>query len=93
MRSFLLSLALLAGPLTAAAAPEGAFESGRYRNLFHELLGRTDREVEKKLQAAWQQFFYGDNETQRVFFQSAPTRLTSPILAMATCALKASPTE
>ena len=68
LRSFLLSLALLAGPLTAAAAPEGAFESGRYRNLFHELLGRTDREVEKKLQAAWQQLFYGDNETQRVFF-------------------------
>ena len=66
--SLLLSLALMTGARTSAAAPEGAFESGRYRNLFHELLGRTDREVEEKVQAAWQQLFYGDNETQRVYF-------------------------
>jgi oligosaccharide reducing-end xylanase len=51
-----------------AVGPDGSFVSGRYRNLFCELVGRTDREVETKLQAAWQQLFYGDNETQRIYF-------------------------
>jgi oligosaccharide reducing-end xylanase len=59
---------LLATNLPVAAENTAAFESGQYRNLFHELLGRTDREVEEKVQAAWQQLFYGDNETQRVYF-------------------------
>lgn len=52
----------------ATAAPTGAFETGHYRNLFHELLGRTNEEVEAKLQAAWQQLFYGRDDTQRVYF-------------------------
>jgi oligosaccharide reducing-end xylanase len=63
----LLSFALAAGSL-AAAAPTGAFETGHYRNLFRELLGQTDREAEQKVQAAWQQLFYGDNDTRRVYF-------------------------
>ena len=59
---------LLATNLPVAGEATAAFESGQYRNLFHELLGRTDREFEEKVQAAWQQLFYGDNETQRVYF-------------------------
>ena len=59
---------LLATNLPVAAETTVAFQSGRYSNLFHELLGRTDREVEQKVQAAWQQLFYGDNESQRVYF-------------------------
>jgi oligosaccharide reducing-end xylanase len=63
-----LGLLLATNPPAVVAAPSPAFESGRYRNLFHELLGRTDREVEQKLQAGWQQLFYGEDETQRVYF-------------------------
>ena len=64
----LVGLILPTGALFAAAAPTGAFETGRYRNLFHELLGRTNDEVEAKLQAAWQQLFYGRDDTQRLYF-------------------------
>ncbi len=45
-----------------------AFESGVYRNLFQEYLGKTDAEVQAKLEAAWQQLFYGDDTTQRVYY-------------------------
>jgi oligosaccharide reducing-end xylanase len=62
-----LGLVLAAG-FPTTAAPTGAFETGQYRNLFHELLGRTNDEVEAKLQAAWQQLFYGRDDTQRVYF-------------------------
>jgi oligosaccharide reducing-end xylanase len=52
------------GPLP----PGGAFESGAYRNLFAEYLDKTDSEVQEKLEAAWNQLFYGDDRTQRVYY-------------------------
>jgi oligosaccharide reducing-end xylanase len=39
-----------------------------YRNLFQEYLGKPDSEVQGKLEAAWQQLFYGDNDDQRVYY-------------------------
>ena len=51
-----------------AFAPNGASDTGHYRNLFCELLGRTPEEVDAKLQEAWQQLFYGRDDTQRVYF-------------------------
>lgn len=45
-----------------------SFESGVYRNLFQEYLGKTDAEIQTKLEAAWQQLFYGDDTTQRVYY-------------------------
>jgi len=45
-----------------------AFESGHYRNLFQEYLGESEAEVQAKLDAAWQQLFYGDDTTQRVYY-------------------------
>ena len=66
-----LLLALLPALAAASAAPPspgGAFATGRYRNLFGELLGRTDAEVDAKIQAAWQQLFYGRDDTERVYF-------------------------
>jgi oligosaccharide reducing-end xylanase len=74
MRSINQSRAVTAGMIlaiaatAAGAAPAGAFASGHYRNLFRELLGRTDHEVDAKLQAAWQQLFYGNDATQRVYY-------------------------
>ncbi|MBK9991798.1 MAG: glycoside hydrolase [Verrucomicrobia bacterium] len=52
------------------AAPENkpAFESGQYRNLFAEHLGKTKTEVDAKIDAVWQQFTTGDDTTQRLFY-------------------------
>jgi oligosaccharide reducing-end xylanase len=55
-------------PSAAPPAPEGAFASGRYRNLFVEMLNKSDAEIQAKLDAAWEQLFYGDDDTQRVYY-------------------------
>src|SRR5262245_42915968 len=52
-------------PTSAHAA--GAFTTGAYRNLFKER-GKTDAAIQAKLDAAWQQLFYGDEANQRVYF-------------------------
>jgi oligosaccharide reducing-end xylanase len=39
-----------------------------YRDLFQEYLGKSDAEVQTKLEAAWQQFFYGSDDYQRVYY-------------------------
>jgi oligosaccharide reducing-end xylanase len=48
--------------------PVGAFHSGKYQNLFAELLGKSDDEIQAKLDAAWKQLFYGNDDTQRVYY-------------------------
>src|SRR5512146_3242502 len=55
-------------PLPTPPPAAGAFQTGSYRNLFVELLDKSDAEVNTKLEAAWQQLFYGDDETQRVYY-------------------------
>lgn len=45
-----------------------SFETGNYRNLFQEYLSKSDAEVRDKLEAAWQQLFYGDDDFQRVYY-------------------------
>ncbi len=55
-------------PETEPPAPAGAFESGEYRNLFQEYLGKTDAEIQKKLDSAWDQLFYGDDTFERVYY-------------------------
>jgi oligosaccharide reducing-end xylanase len=46
----------------------GAFASGRYRNLFKEMLNKSDADIQAKLDAAWKQLFYGNDDTQRVYY-------------------------
>jgi endo-1,4-beta-D-glucanase Y len=63
-------------PATAAASQPpaalvGAVESGVYRNLFRER-GKSDAAIQAKLDAAWQQLFYGDDDTQRVYYPIDP---------------------
>jgi oligosaccharide reducing-end xylanase len=36
--------------------------------LFAELLGKSDDEIQAKLDAAWKQLFYGNDDTQRVYY-------------------------
>lgn len=57
-----------AAPKTFAPPAIGAFSSGVYRNLFTEMLGKTDAETQKRIDAAWQQLFYGDNDNERVYY-------------------------
>jgi oligosaccharide reducing-end xylanase len=46
----------------------GAFESNEYRNLFDEYLGKSDAEIQAKLDAAWDQLFYGNDDFERVYY-------------------------
>jgi oligosaccharide reducing-end xylanase len=46
----------------------GAFESGKYSNLFKEYLGKSDAEIQAKIDAAWEQLFYGNDDSERVYF-------------------------
>ena len=41
-------------PTSIPLPPMGAFESNEYRNLFKEYLGKSDEEVQAKLDAAWE---------------------------------------
>ncbi|HVM72127.1 MAG TPA: glycosyl hydrolase family 8 [Anaerolineales bacterium] len=55
-------------PPTPTPAPSGALQTIRYRDLFQEYLGKSQADVQAKLQAAWQQLFYGDDDSQRVYY-------------------------
>ncbi len=46
---------------------KGAYATGRYRDLFVEA-GRTPKEVDAKIEAAYRQLFHGDPETELLFF-------------------------
>ena len=59
-------------PATSIVEPQaGAFASGEYRNLFEEYLGKSEAEVQAKIDAAWEQLFYGDDVSERVYFPVA----------------------
>ena len=58
-------------PATPTPTPQpvvGAFESNEYRNLFAEYLGKSDEEIRAKLDAAWDQLFYGNDDFERVYY-------------------------
>lgn len=46
----------------------GAFYSKEYRNLFKEYLDKSDSEIQTKLDIAWNQLFYGDDNAERVYY-------------------------
>jgi oligosaccharide reducing-end xylanase len=50
------------------AASVLSFQTGTYRNLFREYLGQSDEAVQAKIDAAWEQLFYGDDSSQRVYY-------------------------
>ncbi|MEZ5277439.1 MAG: glycosyl hydrolase family 8 [Opitutaceae bacterium] len=49
-------------------SPKGAFETGVHRNLFAEWLGISEDAIQARLEEAWQHYFYGDDETERVYY-------------------------
>jgi oligosaccharide reducing-end xylanase len=65
-------LSLLLGQATVCRAAQALpGEGGPYRDLFHELLGKGDAEVDAKISAAWGQFVHGDGDTQRLYYPVA----------------------
>lgn len=69
---FVLVLCQSAVPLRAQTTPEdgaGAYKTGVYRNLFVEN-GHTAAEAHAKVQAAFQQLFHGDAQTQAIAFDA-----------------------
>ncbi|MFA5256714.1 MAG: glycosyl hydrolase family 8 [Opitutales bacterium] len=57
---------ILAGIALAACASTAMAEP--YRNLFGEYLGADNAALDAKIQAAWDQLFYGTDDTQRVYY-------------------------
>jgi oligosaccharide reducing-end xylanase len=58
-------------PVTLRATPQprvGAFESNEYMNLFKEYLGKSDADAQARIDAAWNQLFYGNDDSQRVYY-------------------------
>jgi oligosaccharide reducing-end xylanase len=45
-----------------------SLQTGRYRNLFAEYLGQSDAALKEKIDAAWNQLFYGDDSMKRVYY-------------------------
>lgn len=45
-----------------------AFETGVYPNLFRDYLGKSDEEIQAKIDTAFNQLFYGDDATERVYY-------------------------
>lgn len=62
---------MLTQPPTPTPPPlpqAGAYETGQYRSLFAEYLGKSEAEVQAKIEAAFQQLFYGDDVSERVYY-------------------------
>ncbi|MBL8166412.1 MAG: glycoside hydrolase, partial [Anaerolineae bacterium] len=63
--SLLLLLGLLPGAVVSAQeTPVGAVDSGVYPNRLAEW-GVSQDEIDARIEAVWQQLFYGDDDTQR----------------------------
>jgi oligosaccharide reducing-end xylanase len=63
------------GNTKQAAAPRlddgaGAYKTGQYANLFVERLGKTPAETRERIERAFQQFFHGDGQEERVYFET-----------------------
>jgi len=53
---------------TASPTPIPAAESGVYPNPLRDRLGKSEVEIQAKLDAAWDQLFYGNDHTERVYY-------------------------
>ncbi len=52
--------------------PTGSYYTGIYQNLFTELLGISESQVNARVDSAFNQLFYGDNNTQRIYYPVKP---------------------
>ncbi len=71
LRLFLVlssALFLSAATAVASATTAGAAATGQYRNLFKEYLGKSDAEIEARIQGAWKQLFAGDPNSESLYY-------------------------
>jgi oligosaccharide reducing-end xylanase len=52
--------------------PAGAYYSGVYQNLFTGLLGIEETKVKSRIDTSFNQLFYGDDSTQRLYYPVEP---------------------
>ena len=55
-------------PTSTAQIQMGAFVTGEYRSLFKAYLGKSDAEIQAKIDNAWDQLFYGNDDSERVYY-------------------------
>jgi oligosaccharide reducing-end xylanase len=53
---------------TQTSVGKGAYYTGSYHNLFTELLGKKEFQVQARIDSVFQQLFYGDDTAQRVYY-------------------------
>jgi oligosaccharide reducing-end xylanase len=66
--SMLTSTPVAISPTSTSQPQVGTFFTGEYRNLFKEYLGKSDEEIQTKINAAWDQLFYGNDDSERVYY-------------------------
>ena len=59
---------------TQASRHQGAYFTHTYQNLFSELLGKSDAEVKARIDRTFQQLFYGNDTTERVYYPLGPDK-------------------
>jgi oligosaccharide reducing-end xylanase len=71
LRVLPLMLILLSGSVFLVSAqsddPQGVFYTGAYPNLLSEW-GISDEDIQARIDAVWEQLFYGNDNTQRVYY-------------------------
>ena len=68
LRSLLAAGLFATSAFAAASSTQGAAATDRYRDVFADLLGKSDADVSAKIDAAWNQLFHGDENSQRLFY-------------------------
>lgn len=71
----LITLLILCMGLTFSSCPaeavgdsSAAVVTGNYRNLFKEI-GKSDADIAHKINEAWDQYFYGDPNSERIYYE------------------------
>ena len=58
-------------PPAPKPAAKGAYYTGKFRNMFAEM-GKTDAEIKKRVEEAYQQLFHGNPNTEAVMYPGTP---------------------
>jgi len=68
LRGMLSAAFLTAMSVTFLFAQDGAYYTGEYRNLFKDLLGKTDAEIDAKVTDAFNHIFYGGSN-EKLYYE------------------------
>lgn len=72
--AFAATVPELPGAARAAATAEGAWSTGKSRNLFAER-GRSPAQIDAKIDSAFRQLFFGDSARQRIYRVTSDTSM------------------